>query len=212
MKREIRILFACGLILLGCEIYKQLFLYFILFDRQYDWWYFPFQLCSLPMYLCLILPFVHRNTVRRVICTFIQDFGILGGIAAILVPDGFRHLHWSLTLHGYAWHLILILAGLFICRTGLSDPGLKGWLRTLPLFAVCCLAATAINVLAPDQADMFYISPFHDSVQPVVRQLTPILGRLPAHLLYLAAICAGSGIIHGLASIFHFYSKTPIQR
>ena len=49
-----QVLPACGLILAVSEIYKQGFLYYIVNGGQYDWWYFPFQLCSIPMYLCLL--------------------------------------------------------------------------------------------------------------------------------------------------------------
>lgn len=56
--RHLHVLSACGLILAVSEIYKQGFLYYIVNGEQYDWWYFPFQLCSIPMYLCLLLPFI----------------------------------------------------------------------------------------------------------------------------------------------------------
>ena len=74
------VLFICGLILAVSELYKQSFLYFIVSQGQYNWWYFPFQLCSVPMYLCLILPLFrhpsHRSTEKRM-CTFMQDFALL---------------------------------------------------------------------------------------------------------------------------------------
>ena len=42
-KTFIRLLIFCGVILAGSEIYKQLFLYFVVNQEKYDWWYFPFQ-------------------------------------------------------------------------------------------------------------------------------------------------------------------------
>lgn len=53
---RVRLLFFLGILLALSECYKQMFLYYIVNGRKYDWWYFPFQLCSIPMYLCLILP------------------------------------------------------------------------------------------------------------------------------------------------------------
>ena len=79
----VRLLFFCGLLLAVIELYKQLFLYWIVNDGCYDWWYFPFQLCSVPMYLCLLLPLASQR-LRPVFCTFIQDFGLLGGVMARL--------------------------------------------------------------------------------------------------------------------------------
>lgn len=60
-----RVLFTCGLILSAAELYKQGFLYYIVNGGQYDWWYFPFQLCSIPMYLCLLLPLLNRLAAGR---------------------------------------------------------------------------------------------------------------------------------------------------
>ena len=58
-----RIDLIIGLILLFSEIYKQLFRYFIVDGRHYRVEFVPFQLCSLPMYLCLINAcLMHRHT------------------------------------------------------------------------------------------------------------------------------------------------------
>ena len=116
-----RILFSCGLFLLLTECYKQCFLYFIIDKRHYDWWFFPFQLCSLPMYLCLLLPFLKHKSMKTAVCTFLQDFNLLGGLAALIVSEGFRGIHWTLTLHGYIWHLLLVFIGLFVFAGRRSD-------------------------------------------------------------------------------------------
>ena len=87
------LLFFCGLLLAISEIYKQLFLYEIVNGGRYDWWYFPFQLCSIPMYLCLLLPllsFSGLQSLRLAVYTFLQDFGLLGGVMALLDSDPSR--------------------------------------------------------------------------------------------------------------------------
>lgn len=55
------ILFSCGVFLALMELYKQAFLYAIEFHGHFDWWYFPFQLCSVPMYICLAAPLLHSE-------------------------------------------------------------------------------------------------------------------------------------------------------
>ncbi len=192
------ILTICGIALLTSEAYKQLFLYFVINRQSYDWWFFPFQMCSLPMYLCLILPFIRNDSAKTILLTFMQDFGLLGGIAALLVPDGFRNIHWSLTIHGYVWHLILIFISIFIWLTGRSDLSRKGFFKILPFFVLCCAVAEAINILAPGhgQADMFYISPYHPSTQPVFHDLALSLGINITNLLYLLTVCLGGFLVH----------------
>lgn len=201
-----RILFGIGLILLLGELYKQLFLYYCINNGAYDWWYFPFQLCSLPMYLCLIQYVLPDSPLKTDIFTFMQDFHLLGGIAALTVPDGFSGIHWSLTLHGYVWHVLLIAISLLLFFGKRTDCSRRGFLRTLPTFAVCCCIALIINVSAPGDGiiDMFYISPYHPSTQPVFHELSLLIGILPGNLLYLASVMIGAGCIHLL---YHLLAK-----
>lgn len=193
-----KLLLGIGLFLLLGEIYKQCFLFYYINNRSYDWWYFPFQLCSLPMYLCIIQYFLPDKRLKTDCFTFMQDFHMLGGIAALAVPDGFSHIHWSLTLHGYVWHLLLITISLLLFFSKSTDCSRRGFLRTLPLFAICSCIALFINAAAPGHgnADMFYISPYHPSTQPVFHEISLLLGILPGILIYLTAVILGSGCVH----------------
>lgn len=165
-----RVLFFCGLFLACSELYKQLFLYFLVNNKTYNWWYFPFQLCSTPMYLCLIFPFLNHSrrntaplrkmtqhaapeqkpvlssgTARGICATFLQDFGLLGGFMALSFPEGFLYPYWALTLHGFIWHFLLIFIGLYCFFRGLTDFGEHGFAKIIPLYAAFCLLATFIN-------------------------------------------------------------------
>lgn len=48
-----RILLGVGLFLMFCEGYKLLFYYYVIGHGSFQWWVFPFLLCSIPMYLCV---------------------------------------------------------------------------------------------------------------------------------------------------------------
>lgn len=229
-----RILSACGLLLAVAEVYKQGFLYTIVYDHHYEWWFFPFQLCSIPMYLCLAYPLLgiarvretalsprrypvktdpagHRalcpkdgspSPAQRTVATFLQDFGLLGGIMALAVPDGFLHPYWTLTLHGFFWHFMLLFLGLYCGQKGLTDQTGRGFLKTLPLYLFCCAIACKINALVQatiypaDYADLFYINCALPSEQPVFRQISFKLGNVWGHLAYIAATCTGARLIH----------------
>ncbi len=193
-----RILFSCGIILALMELYKQAFLYVIEFNGHFDWWYFPFQLCSVPMYICLAAPLLRSGQSFRRAATFLQDFGLLGGIMALAVPPGLMHPYWTMTLHGFIWHFILLFLGLLSCMTGIVGHEWRDYAKILPFFLFCCLAATLINIAAgPDaDADMFYISPFRQSSQPVFHQITEVLGIIPGNLLYICIVIFGGFLVH----------------
>ena len=68
-----RALVFTGWLLLILEVYKQYFLYYIVNEGAFDCWFFPFQLCSMPMYLCMLLPFL-KDESRVTLMTFMGGY------------------------------------------------------------------------------------------------------------------------------------------
>lgn len=194
---RIRLLFAVGILLSASEIYKQFFLYYIVNGQNYDWWYFPFQLCSLPMYLCLLLPLVGTH-MRQIFCTFMYSYNLLGAFMVFVEPDGLMHPYWTLTLHSFLWHILLIFVGFFIAFSGLAKPGKRAFGDATRLFLICCGIATVITVCSHPygNADMFYITPYYPTSQLVFSQISSAVGILPGNLIYIASIMLGAGLIH----------------
>lgn len=158
------------------------------------------------MYLGLLYPGAKKRapeTVSTSIATFIQDFALLGGAMALAEPSGLMHPYWVLTLHGFIWHFILIFMGLHCALSHTGSKKLKGFLSTLPLFLVCALIASLINVITHPygNADMFYISPYYPNEQIVFHEIALALGTLPGNLLYLSAVILGGFICHLLAAV-----------
>ena len=183
---RLHLLFACGVFLAFSEVYKQLFLYYIENNRHYDWWYFPFQLCSLPMYLCLLLPFVPHK-YQRIFCTFMYNYNLLGAVMVFVDPSGLMHPYWTLTLHGFIWHILLIFIGLLIAFSRMVLPTAKGFWQSTAVFAVGCVIATIINVTSHPygNADMFYITPYYATTQIVYSQIAAKFGIFAGNAVYV---------------------------
>ena len=111
-RRSDRLFFLCGVIMFISEIWKQITLTFVLGGGRYNWWYFPFQLCSIPMYLLLLYPWLRQKVARRILLTFLMSYTLLGGIAVFADPSGLHYPLVSLTVHSYLWHILLILIGI----------------------------------------------------------------------------------------------------
>lgn len=198
-----RVVFLCGVILALSELYKQLFLYYIVGQGHYDWWYFPFQLCSLPIYFCLLIPLLKGNAFGRVLCTFVMDFGLLGGIMALAEPSGLLHPYWTMTLHGLLWHVMLIFTSLFLAFAGHEKRDLLSYLQMLPVFGVTCIIATVINMLTKGASDMFYISPYYPVTQVVFDKISIRYGTGIGIMLYLLSVCLGGLICHMALGLIH---------
>lgn len=200
-----KLVVAAGFLLLLMEIWKQLTLWLIVGKGKYNVWYFPFQLCSLPMYISLLYGVLRTRKGSRVeiwkqaCMTFLQDYGFLGGMMALLFHEGLMHPgHPFLTAHGFLWHGIMLLMALYIHKTGLSDLSMRGFRFTLPMFGLSALLAEGSNVALHryGDCDMFYISPYHLSSQPVFCSIDAIIGRPAGIVLYLICVVLGAFLIH----------------
>ena len=196
------------------EVLKQVYLIRNVFGGGYNVWYVPFQLCSMPIYLCLICTVLNRTKARdglaRVMLTFLMDFGLLGGIMALTVRDGVTFAaHPLLTAHGWIWHIGMIALAVWIFASGLGDLSAKGYLRTLPLFLILAAAAELINVALHGfgDCDMFYISPYHLSVQPVFRDWDAAVGRPLGIVIYLAVVMFGAFLAHLVFNILRLIKE-----
>ena len=199
----IRVLAVTGWILILSEIVKQLFLYVIVNNGVYDWWYFPFQLCSVPMYLCVLLPAV-RDSVRKSFLTFMASYTFVSALAALIYPEDLMRSYVFLTAHGFAWHGILLFISILCILSTCTDLTLKGFARATLLFIFLSAAAAAINAavdplmqkaaLPHPYAAMFYLNPLHISPQPLVGAVQQRLGIPAGLLLYSCVIILVSGL------------------
>lgn len=208
------ILFACGLSLAVSEVFKQFFYYYVMMDHCYAWSEFPFQLCSVPMYLCLIVPWLKPGKLQRGMYSFMVLYNLLGGAISFTEPSGLLHGHWFLTIHACFWHMLLVFVGLFICfskRGGNEKSDYKGATWT---FFVMCSVAFALNcfvqfVLGKDM-NMFFVGPGNSPII-VFKQFSQWFGWYINTPIYIFAVCLGAYLLFVL--IYWVQNKEfPIRR
>lgn len=232
-RSTVRVLSICGWILVAMEVYKQLFLYYIVNNGAYDWWYFPFQLCSVPMYMCILLPLLHKAGADSMladssshsgiafssILTFLATYTFVGAAAALAVPEDFMRSYVTLTMHGFIWHGLLLFICLTVVFSGMADLSLRGFGRATALFLGLCVIAVLINIvtepitasaysqgLVPNQyAAMFYLNPFHLSPQPIVGTVQKSAGIPLGLALYVLTIILSAGAV---CAVFRTISKS----
>ena len=208
IKAHIRLLQTLSFLLLLMELYKQIFSFVILNHGEYDWWILPFQLCSIPMYLCALLPLFHKLHTRlyEIVETFLMDFSVLGGCIALLFPDGLMHSYVTLTAHAFLWHFMLIFIGCHIGFSRFAHTTKADFTATIPLFVILILIAMGLNYMLKDfgEVNMFYISPYQPNTQPVFQTIRALLGAYPTILIYLVCMCLGAFIVH---KAFSYYQK-----
>lgn len=203
----------CGMLMLFSEIWKQACLTFFLNHGSYDWRYFPFQLCSVPMYVLLVLPYAKSPFLRRTFLTFLMTFGLLGGIAVFADTSGLHYPIPALTFHSYAWHVLLIWIGILaafvyelegyasLSNVDRKEPSVppypQDFKRAALFYLACCAVAAGINHMCGRFGiiNMFYINPAYRMEQIIFYDLVPLLGNLTVIFLYIGMTILGAGLL-----------------
>ena len=190
--------FYCGFLMFISEIWKQFCLTYLVHDGTYNWWYFPFQLCSIPMYVCLLLPFLSFGRVRRALLTFLMDFGLLAGFFTFFDTSGLHYPLVLLTVHSYAWHILLILLGLYAGYINAAYVSYLDFLKAAGVYLACCLLATVLNLVCYPlgRINMFYISPHFQMSQKVFQKIALCLGNSAGIAIYICATVTGAWLVH----------------
>ena len=191
--RRQKLLFCLGVLMAGSEVLKQVFRFLIV-----DWWYFPFQLCSMPIYLCLLLPRLKKG--RRTVVTFLADFALLGGIAVYLDPSDMLSPSLFLTLFSFLWHDLLIIIGILCGTSDAMQEDSQGALKMLGLFGLLAGIAEILNVslFRYGELSMFYLSPKLANTQLGFREIDRLWGIPAGNFCYFLAMIAGGLLIHTL--------------
>ena len=193
-----RILLGVGLFLIFCEIYKLLFYYYVVGHGSFQWWVFPFQLCSIPMYLCLAASITRSETTRSAIYTFLCTYNLLGGFLALLEPSGLSHDYWTLTLHGFAWHTLLVFLGLLLILSGNGPKSVWDFGHATVLFLILCGVAFGINLVffraSQGEINMFFVGPANNPLI-VFKDIAFRFGWYAATALYIPCVCLGAWLV-----------------
>lgn len=189
---------AFGVFLVICEVYKQLFHFYYIEEHTYAWWIFPFQLCSVPMYLCLIAPWLKKGKLQRAMYSFMMTYNLLGGFMAFIEPSGISLTYWTLTLHAFTWHMSLIFIGLYLLFSKRGGLGREDFALSTKLFGVLCAIAFILNLalrqVSGGAVNNFYIGPSRSPLI-IIKQISEMFGWYVGTILYIPAVILGAFLI-----------------
>ena len=197
-KKENIIFLSTGLLMLISELWKQCCLTFITGRGFFQWSFIPWQLCSLPMYLCLLIGVCRRQKKLRAACiTFLSDFSLMSGIIVFLDTSGMHYEYAPLTFHSYLWHIGIILLGIY-AGTRRRDKTFKAFTPAALIYVLGVVIAEIIN-LSLDKfgiVNMFYINPHYYMNQIVFCDMIKYIGNNAAIVLYILCTILGAAVVH----------------
>lgn len=190
------VLGAVGGFLLLTEVYK---IAFHMTVNPYDWYFwgvFPFQLCSVPMYLSLICAFSRSKKLNSWLYECMFAVNMFGGIMAFLEPSGIQHEYVTLTLHAYVWHMALIFLGLYLYMSKRACMDRGSYKKAAAVYLGTCVLAQTFNLIFGDRINCFYISLVVRSPLAVFKDIYTACGGFVNMVLMIIAMLLASAIVY----------------
>lgn len=176
-RRVRKVVFIVALTVFILEIYKMINYSFsyedgIVFDFQ--WYAFPWQFCSTPMYVGLLTGLFRKGKVHDALCAYLATYAVFAGAAVMIYPGDVFIGTIGINIQTMICHGSMISVGIYLLYTGYVKLEHKTILKALPVFACTVLIAVVLNevayfsgLLETDTFNMFFISRHEECTLPV---------------------------------------------
>ena len=204
------------------EIYKQINYSFsyengIVFD--YQWYIFPWQFCSTPMYIGLLAGLTKRGKFHDALCAYLATYAVFAGLSVMCYPTTVFTETIGINIQTMVCHGSMIFVGAYLFGSGHVKLEHKTILKALPVFAFAVLAAVVMNEIAyqaglleTEDFNMFFVSPHsapHLPVYSLVQGVVPFPWCLALYILGFTA--AAYLMLLGAMGISKLAARKPVS-
>lgn len=162
------------------EIYKQLNFSFNSTTGiwSYQWYAFPFQFCSTPIYIALLAGVLKNGKFRDCLLSYLAIFSLFAGLAVCIYPNNVYTSVIGINIQTMVVHCGMFFVGILLWLSGQIKYNLKTLFRATIIFVIVVAIADALNILVfltnisgGTEFNMFFISPYFPSQLPILHEL-----------------------------------------
>ncbi len=215
-KTVMKILFVASLTSIILEIYKQ-FNYTFSYDgtkitADYQWYAFPFQFCSTPMYIGLLASLIKNEKVHNALCAYLATFATFAGLCVMFYPGDVFVTTIGINIQTMICHGSMVTLGIFLLGSGYVKSENKTLLKGAAVFAICVCLAMIMNEIAhfsglEETFNMFFISPHQAPSLPVYSIVQQYVPFPLCTVIYIGVFTLASYIILLIAMIIKKFAS-----
>ena len=221
-KRVRMVVFITAVVVTIAEIYKQInysFSYTNGIDFDYQWYAFPFQFCSTPMYVGLLAGLLRKGKLQEALYAYLATFAVFAGLCVMIYPgDVFVHT-LGINIQTVICHGSMICIGVYLFHTGSVKLEHRTILKAAAVFGCMVSIAVVLNEIAHwsglldrEVFNMFFISRHCDPSLPVYSLVQAVVPYPWCLLIYILAFTLASYLILLLAKAVHKLSSLNIRK
>lgn len=221
-----KVLGIYGIVALILELLKQLIWTFNydpitnIVTWDYEWYAFPFQLCTTPIFVSIICLFLKKGNIRNNLLSYMAYITILGSISTMLIPDSCFVSDILVNIHTMWLHLGSFVVSIYLLITGEVEVDIKSLKSAIKVFLVFVTIADIMNifiynigVLNDEVFNMFYISPYFISSLPIFNIIQETVPYLIYLIIYIWTLIIGSFLIYSISNLTKkFYNKLILKK
>lgn len=201
-----KLLLTTAILSIVLEVYKQIN-YTFSYDGQsitgdYQWYAFPFQFCSTPMYVGLLAGLLKKGKVRDSLCTYLATYALFGGLVVMIYPAQVFISTIGINIQTMICHGSMLTVGIYLLGSGYIKAEHKTILKAIPVFLCLVAMATVMNEIAyfsglleTETFNMFFISPHFEGTLPVYSSVQAVVPFPWCLIIYILAFSAASYIM-----------------
>lgn len=213
------VLLITTVIVILLEIYKQL-LYSYHVDWSYQWYAFPMQFCSTPMYVGLLAALTKKGKIHESACAYMVTFSLFAGTAVMIYPGDVFIDSIGINIQTMICHGSMIFLAIYLMATGYVKLGLKTVLKAIPIFAFFLLIAMGLNEWAYQSGllvehtgfNMFYISPYVPGHLPIYSNVQAVVPYPWSLLIYIVGFAAAAYVMQLLAILIRMIGRKIFKK
>lgn len=211
-EKQVRtMLLVTSILVIVLEIYKQFNYSFhidggrhVYFD--YQWYAFPWQFCSTPMFLGLLAGLT-KGKVHRALCAYLATFALFAGAAVMFYPGDVFISTIGINIQTMICHGSMVVIGVWMLYSQYVKNEHKTILKAAAVFTCTIGLAMLLNetfyysgIIGDETFNMFYISRHFEGTLPVYSLVQPLVPYPVALLIYIVGFTA-AGYIFLLAAM-----------
>ena len=209
-----RILLIYGIGSLILEVLKQIIWSFNydsvtkIITWDYQWYAFPYQLCSTPIIVSIVCAFLKKGKVRDSLLSYMAFVTILGSIATAIYPEACFVRTLLVDIHTMYLHFGSLVVSIYLLISKEIKINFKNYINGYVVFLLFAFSAEILNIiiytsgiLNGETFNMFYISPYFISSLPIfdiIQKNTPFIIYL---IIYLIVIFVGSYLVYIISKV-----------
>ena len=188
------------------EVYKQLVFTFSVTDggitSDFQWYAFPWQFCSTPMYVGLLTGIFRKGKVHDALCAYLATYSVFAGLCVMIYPgDVFIDLI-GINIQTMICHGSMIVIGAWLLATGYVKLEHRSVAKAACVFAGAVAVAIILNELTwyTDLTDgetfnMFFISRHWEGTLPVYSLVQKVVPYPWCLIIYIGVFTLAAWIM-----------------